>query len=114
MSNCNEFDVSSGEEEALLEIIGEKRSRALSKGSDYPPTKQSKNNHGKLDATVDLAQRVLKDKFGLRSFRLEQEAVIKRLLTGKSAVVVFPTGGGKSLCYQGMIHHPCALQWSFD
>jgi superfamily II DNA helicase RecQ len=31
---------------------------------------------------------------------LKQEQVIARILGGKSAAVVFPTGGGKSLCYQ--------------
>lgn len=47
-----------------------------------------------------LANKVLKNRFGLNGFRLEQEAAITRLLDGGSAVVVFPTGGGKSLCYQ--------------
>ncbi len=50
-------------------------------------------------ATSDLPQ-VLKDKFGLESFRPGQLAVIERLLAGKSAAAIFPTGGGKSLCYQ--------------
>jgi superfamily II DNA helicase RecQ len=44
--------------------------------------------------------KVLNEQFGLSQFRLEQEAVIARILEGGSAVVVFPTGGGKSLCYQ--------------
>lgn len=38
--------------------------------------------------------------FGLKAFRLKQEPAIARILGGGSAVVVFPTGGGKSLCYQ--------------
>jgi len=42
----------------------------------------------------------LKQFFGYDSFRDGQEAVIKYLLDGKSAAAVFPTGGGKSLCYQ--------------
>jgi len=42
----------------------------------------------------------LKSCFGLQQFRLKQEAAIARLLAGGNAVVVFPTGGGKSLCYQ--------------
>jgi superfamily II DNA helicase RecQ len=48
----------------------------------------------------ELAVRVLKERFGLEKFQLLQHAAISRLLTGESAVVVFPTGGGKSLCYQ--------------
>ncbi len=50
-------------------------------------------------ASTDLAQ-VLQEKFGLESFRPGQLAVIERLLAGKSAAAIFPTGGGKSLCYQ--------------
>ena len=38
--------------------------------------------------------------FGLTVFRPGQEAVINTLLSGRSALAVFPTGGGKSLCYQ--------------
>ncbi len=49
--------------------------------------------------TTDLAQ-VLNEQFGLKSFRAGQLAVIERLLAGKSAAAIFPTGGGKSLCYQ--------------
>lgn len=48
--------------------------------------------------TVDPKQ--LLPTFGLAQFRDGQLAVIKRLLEGKSAAAIFPTGGGKSLCYQ--------------
>lgn len=47
-----------------------------------------------------LARRLLKEKFGYDSFRHEQEGAIRRILSGKSALVIFPTGAGKSLCYQ--------------
>jgi ATP-dependent DNA helicase RecQ len=43
---------------------------------------------------------VLRTQFGLNSFKDGQAAVISRLLAGKSAAAIFPTGGGKSLCYQ--------------
>src|SRR5690348_17640463 len=43
---------------------------------------------------------VLKDRFGLTAFRPGQQEVIGHLLAGRSAAAVFPTGGGKSLCYQ--------------
>lgn len=46
------------------------------------------------------ATQVLRRHFGLQSFRLKQAQAISRLLQGQSCVVVFPTGGGKSLCYQ--------------
>jgi len=42
----------------------------------------------------------LKQHFGFDAFQPGQEAVIEHLLAGRSAAAVFPTGGGKSLCYQ--------------
>ena len=42
----------------------------------------------------------LREYFGFDAFRQGQEPVIRALLDGRSALAVFPTGGGKSLCYQ--------------
>lgn len=46
------------------------------------------------------SQRILNSKFGFKSFAPGQQEVIDYLLSGRSALAVFPTGGGKSLCYQ--------------
>jgi ATP-dependent DNA helicase RecQ len=43
---------------------------------------------------------VLQEKFGFDAFRPGQQQVIQTLLEGNSAAAVFPTGAGKSLCYQ--------------
>ena len=43
---------------------------------------------------------MLAARFGFGSFRPGQERVIGSLLAGRSALAVFPTGAGKSLCYQ--------------
>ncbi len=45
-------------------------------------------------------QGVLRAVFGFDRFRGQQQAVIERVLAGGDAVVLMPTGGGKSLCYQ--------------
>jgi ATP-dependent DNA helicase RecQ len=45
-------------------------------------------------------QELLRSRFGFSEFRPGQVPVIEALLAGKAALAVFPTGGGKSLCYQ--------------
>ncbi|MEP6944546.1 MAG: DNA helicase RecQ [Acidobacteriota bacterium] len=50
--------------------------------------------------TIEKARVILKHQFGFDSFRLNQESAISTVLSGKDAVVLMPTGGGKSLCYQ--------------
>lgn len=49
---------------------------------------------------LEQAQRVLKDVFGYDSFRGRQGAIIERVARGGDALVLMPTGGGKSLCFQ--------------
>lgn len=50
--------------------------------------------------TMESARLLLRERFGFEKFRPGQEAVIAQLLAGNSALAVFPTGSGKSLCYQ--------------
>ena len=49
---------------------------------------------------LEHAQRILKDVFGYDSFRGRQGAIIERVANGGDALVLMPTGGGKSLCFQ--------------
>ncbi|AEF21955.1 DNA helicase RecQ [Pseudomonas fulva] len=49
---------------------------------------------------LEQAQRILKDVFGYDSFRGRQGAIIERVASGGDALVLMPTGGGKSLCFQ--------------
>ncbi len=47
-----------------------------------------------------LAEQVLRDTFGYQQFRPGQQTIIQASLSGRDCLVVMPTGGGKSLCYQ--------------
>ncbi|WP_299183191.1 DNA helicase RecQ [uncultured Neptuniibacter sp.] len=49
---------------------------------------------------ISHAQQILQDVFGYEQFREPQAEVIETLVSGQDALVVIPTGGGKSLCYQ--------------
>src|ERR1700754_14429 len=57
------------------------------------------DRNSKADAAPD-ALAVLKSVFGLPAFRGEQEAIVRHVTEGGNCLVLMPTGGGKSLCYQ--------------
>jgi ATP-dependent DNA helicase RecQ len=48
----------------------------------------------------DTALKTLNEVFGYERFRGDQAAIIDAVLAGRDALVLMPTGGGKSLCYQ--------------
>ncbi len=50
--------------------------------------------------TLAQAREILHKVFGYSDFRPPQDIIIAHLLAGKDALVLMPTGGGKSLCYQ--------------
>ena len=53
-----------------------------------------------MQASLLEAQQILENTFGYSSFRGQQQAIIENLLQGNDALVLMPTAGGKSLCYQ--------------
>ena len=54
---------------------------------------------------INQAEEILKHTFGYTGFRGQQREIIETALAGQDALVLMPTGGGKSLCYQipGMV-----------
>jgi ATP-dependent DNA helicase RecQ len=49
---------------------------------------------------LERAREVLRTRFGYSSFRAGQERAVEGVLAGRDTLVVLPTGGGKSLCFQ--------------
>jgi ATP-dependent DNA helicase RecQ len=54
----------------------------------------------KSTAATSNALTILHDVFGYASFRGEQQSIVEQIASGGDALVLMPTGGGKSLCYQ--------------
>ncbi len=54
---------------------------------------------------------ILRQTFGYDAFRDPQQAVIETLVDGGDALVIMPTGGGKSLCFQipALVRHGCGV-----
>ena len=62
--------------------------------------------------TISLeAKSTLERVFGYPEFRPPQEQIVRCLLAGEDALVIMPTGGGKSLCYQipALLREGCAI-----
>jgi ATP-dependent DNA helicase RecQ len=57
-------------------------------------------HHATSFGTLDEARAVLRERFGYPDFRPPQIRAVEAVLRGRDALVVLPTGGGKSLCYQ--------------
>jgi len=53
-----------------------------------------------MTAAPPPARALLRDVFGFREYRPDQEEIVEHLIAGGDAFVLMPTGGGKSLCYQ--------------
>jgi ATP-dependent DNA helicase RecQ len=57
------------------------------------------------------AQDILQNTFGYSAFRGSQDEIIQTVLDGRDALVLMPTGGGKSLCYQipSLVREGCGV-----
>lgn len=85
-------------DDAELEALERPTKRQKSSHPDGAP--QGSDDSPRNPAHLALAERLLKGKFGYESFRYEQAGAIQSILGGENALVIFPTGAGKSLCYQ--------------
>jgi ATP-dependent DNA helicase RecQ len=75
--------------------VGDQRAGATALGHPQPSVSpQGPLQHGAS------AQGVLREVFGYEAFRGPQQAIVEHVIDGGSALVLMPTGGGKSLCYQ--------------
>ncbi|KAI1112270.1 ATP-dependent DNA helicase recQ [Nemania sp. NC0429] len=79
---------------------GSKRVNVDDDDSAQHPSKRARQGSSTHEQLGSIAQSILKRDFGFDDFRHEQAAAIKSILTGENVLVVFPTGAGKSLCYQ--------------
>jgi superfamily II DNA helicase RecQ len=108
-SGTDEFGFDSSDEADLVkvassfDVINREPSHGTKRTAldyaDLPPNKRLSDGLGG-DSVPSYAIAALKSVFKLEGFRLKQGQVISRILAGNSAAVIFPTGGGKSLCYQ--------------
>ena len=53
-----------------------------------------------MKPTIESALQILRQNFRHQQFRFPQAEVIERTLSGGHSLVILPTGGGKSLCFQ--------------
>ncbi|MFT4672858.1 MAG: ATP-dependent DNA helicase RecQ [Pseudohongiellaceae bacterium] len=60
---------------------------------------------------MSSAQKILQSVFGFPSFREPQDEIIDTVVNGDDALVLMPTGGGKSLCYQipALVREGCGI-----
>ncbi|TGO15095.1 hypothetical protein BTUL_0044g00340 [Botrytis tulipae] len=104
-TEINEYGFSSGDEADMIDLTnavdastnhGHKRKASPEQTSSNAKKQVIESSHKLFESATSALSR----NFGFKSFRLKQEQAISRILGGDSAVVVFPTGGGKSLCFQ--------------
>lgn len=72
----------------------------ITKQIDSPDDDQNNDRFYGQFAWTDQAQHLLESVFKLKTFRSHQLAAINATLSGADVLLILPTGGGKSLCFQ--------------
>jgi DNA topoisomerase III len=86
---------------SVVSKVGQTRPVQQATVSDSPKRSDSPGlAGGKTFSTFTTLSELLENAFGFPNFRPNQEAVCKEVTAGKDALLVMPTGSGKSLCYQ--------------
>ncbi|KAG9245187.1 ATP-dependent DNA helicase-like protein recQ [Calycina marina] len=107
MSDDDNFGLSSDDESAMVALLNDQQDQSNKRKTESlvePAAKRIATSSSSPYATLLICNNewiaALKRAFGFKCFQLKQEQVINTLISGQSAAVVFPTGGGKSLCFQ--------------
>eukprot|EP00501_MAST-03F_sp_TOSAG23-6_P002069 GSMAST32.ASY1.ANO1.2160.1 assembled CDS len=74
--------------------------KKVSKSKQNKTSKNSMENKKKMNNISEVVDDILQRIWGFSGFRVGQLWAVRRVLKGKSALLLLPTGGGKSLCYQ--------------
>src|SRR5215468_10951696 len=84
---------------------------ASSQGLSAQRASRSERNVTTLSTTTPSALSLLNSVFGLTAFRGEQEKIVRHVTEGGNCLVLMPTGGGKSLCYQlpSLLREGCGI-----
>jgi len=83
--------------------IGLDRGALIESGLDNPPPADTLREAGPdtgEDDGLEAVRSLVRSTWGFADLRPEQERAVRACLAGRDALVVLPTGGGKSLCYQ--------------
>ena len=89
-----------GIEAYVKEVVGEAFRRPATTPDPAPGTSGTPAGRPSGPVPVERLEELLKGVFGHDAFRPYQEAVCKAVVEGRDALLVMPTGAGKSLCYQ--------------